>query len=252
MKVLVIVLNKGRGSGEYVRQMCKRLTIKGFKFTIASTQEVLVEGCDNLVVPLKSSIIPVHEYLPGAKQKPVYSMEYDEANEIVQAFLDALRPGMKEFDLIHTHHANVTAIVGQKLGEEFNIPVINTVHGTGLERLEKYHPRIQDEIKICLEKTDKIVQTSQFIRNMLRDKLPSIPDEKVHIIPCGVDTEVIKPKVRSLLEKAFTREEIKKFNLEKPFALFAGAHIEAKGPDHLVNAMIHYHQEIQTIFIGDG
>ncbi len=252
MKILVIVLNRGRGSGEYVRQMCKRLVLQGFQFTIASTQEVLVEGCESVVVPLESSVVPVHEYLPGAKQKPVYSMEYEEAYKIVQAYLDTLKPRMNEFELIHTHHANVTAIAGQRLGEEFKIPVVNTVHGTGLERLEKYNPIIQKEIIESLNKTDKIVQTSQFIRNMLREKLPSITDEKVHIIPCGVDTEVIRPKERILLEKAFQKEEIKKYNLEKPFVLFAGAHIEAKGPDHLVKAMDHYQQEIQTIIIGDG
>ncbi|MFX1514054.1 MAG: glycosyltransferase family 4 protein, partial [Promethearchaeota archaeon] len=249
---LVIVLNKGRGSGEYVRQMCKRLTSKGFHFTIASTQEVLVEGCKSITVPLKTPVIPVHEYLPGANQKPVYKMDYSEAYEIVKTFLETLKPQMNGIELIHAHHANITAIVGQKLGQQFNIPVVNTVHGTGLERLENFNPQIQEEIKESLLKTDRIILTSQFMKNMLNTKLPSFPEKKIEIIPCGVDTQEIAPKEQISLTPAFSQDQIKNNGLEKPFVLFAGAHIEAKGPHHLVKAMDHYHDQIQTIFIGDG
>ena len=39
------------------------------------------------------------------------------------------------YDMIYAHHANITAIIAQKLGKEFSIPVVTMIHGTSLKNL---------------------------------------------------------------------------------------------------------------------
>ncbi|MFQ5979878.1 MAG: glycosyltransferase family 4 protein [Candidatus Heimdallarchaeota archaeon] len=251
MNLLVIVLNKGRGSGEYVRQTYKRLVTFGYSITIASTQRVEVEGCKSLVVPLER--IPVHEYLPGAaNQKPVYAMNATEVQIIIDEFLNHLRPLMGEIDLIHCHHANVTAIIGFLLAQEFAIPIVNTVHGTGLERLAKFDSAVRAKIKTSLAATDQIIVTSNFMKQMLTKKLPAYPSNRIITIPCGVDTAKYNPEAPKALNDVFSSEEITNYNLSEPYVLYAGAMIEAKGPQDLVKALKSYQHQIQTLFISGG
>ncbi|MHA2496308.1 MAG: glycosyltransferase family 4 protein, partial [Candidatus Hodarchaeales archaeon] len=251
MRLLVLVLNKGRGSGEYVRQTYKRLVAYGYDITIASTQQIEVEGCKSIVVPFER--IPVHEYLPGApNQKPVYAMNAVEVQTIIREFLDNLRPFMSQFDIIHVHHANVTAIIGYLLAQEFAVPIINTVHGTSLERLEKFDSEVCAKIKTSLSATDKIIVTSNFMKQMFTSKLPAYPSERINIIPCGVDTTRYNPEASKTIDDVFSPNEIENYNLREPYILYAGAMIEAKGPQDLVKALESYQNQIQTIFISGG
>ncbi|MFX0117535.1 MAG: glycosyltransferase family 4 protein [Candidatus Hodarchaeota archaeon] len=251
MNLLVLILNRGRGSGEYVRQTYKRLVAYGYNITIASTQQVEIEGCKSLVVPLER--IPVHEYLPGVpNQKPVYAMNAAEVQIIVHEFLTILRPLMSQFDIIHAHHANVTAIIGQLLAQEFGIPIVNTVHGTGLERLEKFDPAVRAEIKNSLAATDQIIVTSNFMKQMLTSKLPAYPTDRINVIPCGVDTTKYNPQAHKTMRDVFSPDEVKNYNLKEPYVLYVGAMIEAKGPQDLVRALDSYQSHIQTIFISGG
>lgn len=251
MRLLVLVLNRGRGSGEYVRQTYKRLVAYGYNITIASTQRVEVEGCKSLVVPLER--IPVHEYLPGVpNQKPVYAMNAAEVQTIIDEFLNSLRPLMSQIDVIHAHHANVTGIIGFLLAQEFVIPVVNTVHGTGLERLEKFHPQVRAQIKTSLGATDQIIVTSSFMKQMFTNKLPAYPLNRINTIPCGVDTAKYNPEAPKTLSDVFSPDEIANYNLNEPYILYAGAMIKAKGPHDLVKAMESYQSQIQTIFISGG
>ncbi len=251
MRLLVLVLNKGRGSGEYVRQTYKRLVAYGYNITIASTQRVEVEGCKSIVVPLER--IPVHEYLPGApNQKPVYAMNAVEVQTIIHEFLSNLRPLMSRFDIIHVHHANVTAIIGYLLAQEFAVPIINTVHGTSLERLEKFDSEVCAKIKTSLSATDQIIVTSNFMKQMFTSKLPAYPTERINIIPCGVDTTRYNPEASKTIDEVFSPNEIENYNLREPYILYAGAMIEAKGPQDLVKALESYQNQIQTIFISGG
>ncbi|MFX0113759.1 MAG: glycosyltransferase family 4 protein [Candidatus Hodarchaeota archaeon] len=251
MNLLAIILNRGRGSGEYVRQTYKRLAGYGYAITIASTQRVEVEGCKSLVVPLER--IPVHEYLPGApNQKPVYAMNAAEVQAIIHEFLTILRPLMSHFDLIHAHHANVTAIIGYLLAQEFEVPIVNTVHGTGLERLEKFDPEVRAEIKNSLVANNQIIVTSNFMKQMLTSKLPAYPTDRISVIPCGVDTTKYNPHAHKTIRDVFSPDEVENYNLKEPYVLYAGAMIEAKGPQDLVKALDSYQSKIQTIFISGG
>lgn len=232
-----------------MRQACGRLLGLGYEITIASTQRLLVEGCKNIVI--ETSPIPVHEHLPGVdNQKPVYKMDYDEVQQIVDLFMGRLTQEKGKFDLLHAHHANLTAIVGQQLAVDFDIPVVNTVHGTGLERLEKFDNRVAEAIVQSIMATDRVIVTTQFMKGMFESKIPDYPSEKIAVIPCGVDTTLFYPDKE--VSSAFSSKEIETYGLDKPFVLYAGAMIHAKGPDHLVKAMSIYHSHISTILIGGG
>ncbi len=215
MKILVIVLNKGLKSGEYVKEVCRRLAQNGHRITIASTQTILVAGCKSITLSFSLPVIPVHEYLPGElKQKPVYKMAYKEAQRVIKAFIRTLRPRANKYDLIFAHHANITTIIAQRIGEEFNIPVVTMVHGTGLRRLNESDFTLQNDIKDSLLDSNKIIAPTEALATLVKTIIPELCNEKLSLIPYYEDETQIIPVLEDLF--VLTKESYQPFK-EKPF-----------------------------------
>ena len=67
MHVVVLTLNRGRGSGCVARDQVESLIGAGHRVTyLYAGMSERVMGADNLDVPLHISTMPVHEYLPAA------------------------------------------------------------------------------------------------------------------------------------------------------------------------------------------
>ena len=70
MKIGLVLLNKGGGSGEVVRQYVEHLILSGHKiyFLYPFVKENIIRNAVNVDVKLHSDIIPVHEYLPWTEK----------------------------------------------------------------------------------------------------------------------------------------------------------------------------------------
>ena len=174
------------------------------------------------------------------------------------AFKKALQLHWKEkFDLIHGNW-NCDWFFKKKY---FNVPIISTMHGTWIgeyngvlsqplkySRLNDLFIRIFGKIfgridKKVAKKTDKLIVVSQFSKKEVL-KYYKIPEDKIIVIPNGVDNKIFSIQNR--------KQKLKKktFNL-----LFVGRLVARKAPQYLIEALPLIIKEIpnvKLIIIGSG
>ena len=249
MHIAILLLNKGRGSGEVARQHARHLMMLGHQvyFMYPGIGEG-VSGAINNDIKLPTDIIPVHEYLPSAKgnQKQVASMSYDEMAAYLPAYEKALLAVIDDVDMIIAHHANIPAIATYNVAKKFNKPYVLFLHGTGIEpRHEgKWNNQAWELIKSAIQQANGIIVTTEYVRDVLVKTMIDVSDDKFLILPCGVDLNEFKP---------LADPEIKeKYNLPETYVICPGALLPSKGPQNVVEASEAYAEYAFTVFIGDG
>ena len=111
MRVVILLLNNGRGSGEVARQHAKELVRLGhgvwYMHPVVGDG---VEGAHNLDVQLHVDVLPVHEYLPaaGRDQRAVSNMDAAEALAYVPDYEATLEEVADDIDVFIGHHAVVS------------------------------------------------------------------------------------------------------------------------------------------------
>lgn len=148
-------------------------------------------------------------------------------------------------DIVHCHtwYTDMAGVLASKLWE---IPYVLTIHSLEPLRPWKveqlgagYHLSSWME-KTAIEQAPAIVAVSQDTRkDVLR--LFDIPEEKVHVIYNGIDTEEYR--------KTTQKDALLEYGVdpERPFVLFVGRITRQKGIIHLVNAISHIHPNIQVV-----
>ncbi|MCB2208872.1 MAG: glycosyltransferase family 4 protein [Bacteroidetes bacterium] len=249
MRIAIILLNKGRGSGEVARQHTR--------FLLKQKHQVYfmhpdigdgVPGAHNIDIQLHSDIIPVHEYLPsaGEEQKQVASMDFDEMMAYLPDYEKALNSIADDIDIIIGHHANITAIATYRVAIKYNKPYVLFLHGTGIEprHLGKWDDRSWDLIKYAVESAKGIIVTTEYVRDELVKPIIDIHDDKFLILPCGVDLDEFKATDTCLIRE--------KYGLPDNYVICPGALTVSKGPQNVVEASKEYYEYAATVFIGDG
>ena len=101
MRVAVLMLNSGRGSGEVARKQARYLASSGCRvFFMHPRIGEGVPGAINRDIHLHTSITPVHEHLPsaGKTQEQVAGMSYERAMSYLKDYERALEPIIEEVD----------------------------------------------------------------------------------------------------------------------------------------------------------
>ena len=103
MRVAILLLNSGRGSGEVARQQARYLASSGcqFFFMHADIGDG-APGAVNINIELHTAIIPVHEHLPSAgnNQEQVAAMSYARAMAYLPNYERALASVVDEVDIV--------------------------------------------------------------------------------------------------------------------------------------------------------
>lgn len=156
-----------------------------------------------------------------------------------------------EFDIIHTHATYpFLSDISAKKAHQLNIPSILTYHfdgkaygfiGSIFTRLYylTYGNKMMDHSKI-IATTRSYREGSRFLRG--------IPQNKVKIIPNGVNIGIFNPYVDCSLA-------IKKYNLKNGYVLFIGRFVKDKGLNYLVKGLkllIELDPEVQVVIVGGG
>ena len=249
MRIAIILLNKGRGSGEVAREHVKHLLTLGHTvYFLYPGIESGIDGAVNIDVELHTSIYPVHEYLPsaGENQKQVARMNVDEMSLYAHDYEQALEKIAEETDIFIGHHANVTAVAVYRIAKKYNKPYVLFVHGTGIE--PRHHGLWDDGnwklIEESIVNANGIIVTTEYVRDALIKPLINLPNDRFLILPCGVNLDAFKPgKIENVREK---------FNLHGDYVICPGALTASKGPQNVVEASKQYADLAQTVFIGDG
>ena len=249
MKVAILLLNKGRGSGRVAKEHAEYLISHGHDvYFIHPDIGKGINGANNKDIYLGDKILPVHENLPsaGTTQKAVSSMSYVEVMDYLPAYENALEGIIQEVDIIIGHHANLTAIATANVAMRHKKPYVLFLHGTGIEPRHEglYDNRIWQLIQSSIEHANGIIVTTEYVRDHLVRKLIDMPTDRFLVHPCGVDLKEFHSEN--------TGDILDKYNLPDQYVICPGALILSKGPQNAVEASKYYSDLAPTIFIGDG
>ena len=100
-----------------------------------------------------------------------------------------------ELDLVHVHyaipHATSAWIAHEMLGEESDLKIVTTLHGTDIT-LVGVHPSFQAITRFSILKSHGLTAVSEFLkRETVRDF--AVPAERVEVIPNFIDTSIYRP-----------------------------------------------------------
>ncbi len=100
-----------------------------------------------------------------------------------------------ELDLVHVHyaipHATSAWIAHEMLGEESDLKIVTTLHGTDIT-LVGVHPSFQAITRFSILKSHGLTAVSEFLkRETVRDF--TVPAERIEVIPNFVDTSIYRP-----------------------------------------------------------
>ena len=249
MRIAILLLNSGRGSGEVARQQARYLAANGCRvFFMHPGIGEGAPGAINKDIELHTPIVPVHEHLPsaGGNQEQVAVMSYKRAMSYLADYERALDSIIDEVDIVLGHHASISAIATANITARAGKPYALFLHGTGIEpRHEgKYDDRVWSLIQDAIEGANGILVTTEYVRDRLVRDLIDLPLERFLVLPCGVDLDEFHPDKGAKVAS--------KYALPEKYVICPGALTASKGPQNVVEATIEYADIAPTIFIGDG
>lgn len=249
MRLAILLLNKGRGSGEVARQHVRHLIKQGHKVYFLHPEiGDGIDGAENIDIELHTSTKPVHEYLPsaGEDQKQVARMDYEEAVDYLPDYEDALKKIADDVDIFIGHHANLSAIAVHNIASKYNKPYVLFLHGTGIEPRHEglWNDQVWELIKKSIEQAKGIIVTTEYVRDELVKPVVPLPDSRFLILPCGVDLEDFQPENTEGIRE--------KYDLPEKYVICPGALTKSKGPQNIVEASKEYDDLVQTVLIGAG
>ncbi len=249
MRVAILLLNSGRGSGEVARQQARYLASSGCQvYFMHPGIGKGAPGAINKDIALHTSVVPVHEHLPsaGGSQEQVAGMSYERAMSYLPDYERALESVIDEVDIVLGHHANISAIATANIANRAGKPYALFLHGTGIEpRHEgKYDDRVWSKIQEAIEGAAGILVTTEYVRDQLVRALVDIPLDRFLVLPCGIDMDEFCPGKGA--------EVASHYQLPETYVICPGALTASKGPQNVVAASLQYADIAPTIFIGDG
>ncbi|MEN8170293.1 MAG: glycosyltransferase family 4 protein [Pseudomonadota bacterium] len=249
MRVGILLLNSGRGSGEVARQQARYLVSSGCEvYFMHPGIGKGVPGAINKDIALHTSVVPVHEHLPsaGRSQEQVAAMPYDRVMSYLQDYERVLESVISEVDIVLGHHANISAIATTNVANRAGKPYALFLHGTGIEPRHdgKYNDRVWSMIQEAIEGAAGILVTTDYVRDQLVRPLVDVPLERFLVLPCGIDLDEFSPGKGAELARSY--------QLPDSYVICPGALTASKGPQNVVEATKQYADIATTIFIGDG
>jgi D-inositol-3-phosphate glycosyltransferase len=220
----------GGGMNVYVRSLGHALTAAGISVDVLTRAEHR-EQPDVVVIEPGFRVLHVQ----AGPRAPVDRHELpDFVAEFTSSARDLIEGADRPYDLLHANYW-VSGAVGHRLKHELDLPLITTFHTldrvkaeVGLGDEVDLRPRVEAEIVRC---ADLVVASTDEEREQLL-RLYGAAEDRIDIIPPGVDHSVFSPGDRSKARRAvrFDRE---------PTLLFVGRIQPLKGCGLVVEALHH-------------
>ncbi|WP_100372440.1 1,4-alpha-glucan branching protein domain-containing protein [Bacillus sp. FJAT-45037] len=154
----------------------------------------------------------------------------------------------ERFDVIHAHDWLV-GVAATSLKKKLNIPLLATIHATEHGRNNGIHSELQYEInqkewELTYE-ADRVIVCSDYMKKEL-ETIFSLPEEKLSVIPNGVDLDLI----RSIKDSATSLQPNDKFTV-----FTVGRMVKEKGFQTVIDAADVFREKgigIQFVLAGKG
>jgi D-inositol-3-phosphate glycosyltransferase len=235
------------GQNVYVSELAKQLVAAGYAVDIFTRRESEeVQRC----IEWDDGIRIIHVDAGPAKVMPKESLL-----PYMAAFRDDMLAFMVKENVIYTLvHANffMSALVAMELKAQINIPFVVTFHALG--HIRRMHQGDNDGFppeRIAIEE-DVIRRADRIIAECPQDKEDLInhygaPEEKITIIPCGVNPEEVYP-----VDKQLARALLKLAPNDK-ILLQLGRMVPRKGVDNVIKALsMLKNRKVKLLIVGGG
>jgi len=230
-------LLKGTGSNQYVqsfaRSLCRQghnsivfcqdddprldfvssfvMEEPGIRLRVAWEQEIEYPGSCMVFRPDIGDLLPVYvcDSYPGFHVKEFPDLDERELRDYVERNRASLSRLVKRFspEAIQVNHTVMLPCIVRPIAEEAGVPYFVTVHGSAIEFAVKKDRRYLDCGAEGLAGAKGIIVLSEHSGDVVREVFGGMVeglDEKVIVVPPGVDTGFFRPDDRSLSEAVET------------------------------------------------
>ncbi len=219
---------KSGGLNVYVMELARRLAQQGClvdiftRATAASQPDVTQVEPGLRVIQLQAG--------------PLALLPPEELYEHLDAFHEALlsfnRVDGAVYDVVHSHYW-LSGLAGQRLTAEWDVPHVVMFHTLGEIKNRASHAEHESELRIqseaeVLRNADNVICATEQERALLRQLYGAL-DEKVSVIPLGVDLERFRPGEKKAARASLGLQD-------ERIILFVGRIEPLKGVDILINA----------------
>jgi glycosyltransferase involved in cell wall biosynthesis len=148
------------------------------------------------------------------------------------------------FDLIFATWAYPDCYGASALAAEIPVPLVARVHGTDINEGAR-HPARRALMKLAFDRAKAVVANSAELKSGVAAL--GIPEEKISVIPNGVDPELFKP-----LDRGQCRRQLN-WGPDKQHILFIGNLVAVKGVSYLLKALTRMRAENPVLHVvGSG
>ncbi len=236
------------GMNVYIQELSRQLAALGHEVDIITRRS----DAGPTITDISKNIRLVH-----VEAGPAEPIEKELAIPYVPAFADQLIHFAKQefqsskgsYDVVHSHYWQ-GAQAGMLLAQNLKVPHVVMFHTLGEAKNRARASEEEPERRIKMErmqssKADAIVVASSHERGLLQ-RYYGVPEEKVSVIPCGVDIKHFMP-----LNAQDCRRELG-LQLNKPVILWIGRLEELKGVDILIGAAAEIEEKDFVVLIVGG
>ncbi len=150
--------------------------------------------------------------------------------------------------LIHAHFVIPTGFIAVVAGILTRRPVVITAHDSDVSTFPDRSRLARSMVIWTIKKSSQLIPTTSHLADRVKRDL-SVPEEKITVIPLGIDTETFSPR-----GKAPARKRLGLLD-GHPIALFVGAMMRIKGVDIVVKTMpavLKKKPDTLFVFVGAG
>ncbi len=102
------------------------------------------------------------------------------------------------FDLIHAHFAYPDGYVAAKLAKRYNVPLVITEHAAWEPWMDDY-PKVKKQAVWAVKLSSAVIAGSRYLADTITRFTKQ--DDKINLIPIGVNTQLFKPAVDNVQRK---------------------------------------------------
>ncbi len=220
------------GMNIYVLELSKKLAQRGLQIDIFTRSQ----DVDNpFVVQIENNLRLIH--LPAGPQAMIPKKEMlQHIDEFVENFFQFTLKENLSYDLLYCHYY-MSGLAGEKIQEKLHLPIVFTFHTLALMKnlVARNEAELENKERIDIEfkltkKVDKIIAASTNDAKYLH-YLYEVPEEKVVVIPPGVNIDLFQPMDQSVAKKHIGADT------DHKIVLFVGRIEPLKGIDGLIYAI---------------
>ena len=148
-------------------------------------------------------------------------------------------------DVIHTHWIIPQGFVGAICKKLYNVKHVSSIHGSDINML-KNSLILQYFFNFIIKNTDQITVNSSFTKKILFNIIGAENENKIHVIPMGIDQNKFFPQNNHQLRNKYSEENI---------LIYVGRLIDWKGVKYLIlglKKVVKTLPNTKLIIIGDG